>query len=166
MKKTGKNQYITAFLKGNIKNGNGRIYNPEIIQDILKKFNKLNHSMLGELGHPSRDTGIISLSNTTHIIKSLSVTPKKLPRKKKKKLKKLGIFKKFNSKEPILYGEFKLYPNDQGKLISALIDETDGLVVRPRGIGTINEKGEVQPGYEIITFDLIPKSEDSFKDIL
>ena len=156
MKKIDKKTYVCALLKANVVNGNGRVYSPETLESIKKQFGELNHPMYGELGYP--DSYITTLSNASHKVNKLFTSVDKIPRKKKKKLKKAGLYKRIKNSEPILWGEIKVFKKSTEKIIS-------GLVARPRGTGVIESDGQVKD-YKIFSFDLIPREDDSFKNIL
>jgi len=106
-----------------------------------------------------------TLSKVSHEVKKIFMAVNKLPRKKKKKLKKLGIYKRIkNTDKPTLYAEIELTSiTKEGRLAAELIE---GLVVRPRGMGTVNSKGEIQPDYRVESFDLINKKDDSFENLI
>lgn len=129
------------------------MYSEETLQNIKKQFEQ-KQPMFGELGHP--DSSIISLKNTSHKINSLSIKKERVPRKKKKQMKKTGTWKGFRK---ILFGEIELLDTPSGKLAQQLMR---GLVCRPRAIGSVNAQGVVE-NCEIISFDLINKADDSFK---
>ncbi len=71
---------------------NGRIYKPEACNKAIAEYrDKINNNQLiGEtiISHPD---SILSLSNVSHIITGIN-TKFKIPRKKKKLLKKLGLY--------------------------------------------------------------------------
>lgn len=162
MKKIGKNKYIVSLLQANTVNRNGRLYPTEVLEDMKKQFVELNHPVYGQLGYPEELN--TSLSKTSHKINKIFVSVGKVPRKEKKRLKKLGLYKKVKNSEPILWGEIELTnKTPDGKLAKQLIKD---LVARPRGMGSVDKNGVIQSDYKIISFDLISKADDSFKNIL
>lgn len=129
------------------------MYSEETFKDIKKQFKK-KQPMFGELGFP--DSPTTSLKNASHKINSLSIKKERVPRKKKKQMKKIGAWKGFKK---ILFGEIELLDTPNGKLAQQLMK---GLVCRPRAIGSVNAQGVVE-NYEIISFDLINKADDAFE---
>jgi len=130
---------VPLFVVSRKKNLSGRIYSKKILKDILPSLiERANDKrLIGELGFS--DTRDISLKNVSHLITNIRL------------------------EKNILYGDIEILGTDSGKILNALIDD---VVFRPRGAGYVDEKGRVKEGYEIISFDAIPASEDSFKNIL
>jgi hypothetical protein len=141
------------FIISDTINKNDRMYTEETLQDIKKQFEK-KQPMFGELGFP--DSSFTSLTDVSHKINSLSIKKERVPRKKKKQMKKNGTWKGFKK---ILFGEIELLDTPSGKLAQQLMK---GLVCRPRAIGSVNAQGVVE-NCEIISFDLINKADDAFK---
>lgn len=145
----------------NKENLNGRVYSPEVLQDMVKQF-KNNKPMFGELGMSSNS--IASLKNVSHKITSIRIERSRLPRKKKKILKKQGLYKKWkNNNGRILFGTIELLDNEFGKLVKKMFEYNIG-VIRPRGIGNVND-GKVQD-YSLTSFDIINKNDDAFGNII
>lgn len=149
-----------TFLKADVMNANGRIYTEEAISGMIEKFKELDHTMYGMLGYP--EDGDIHLSQVSHKVNTLKIRYKRIPRKKKKELKKNGTFKVIKNKRCDLIGEIELLDTYNGNIAKKLMD---GFVVRPMGTGTVGENGVIE-NYKLISFNLIPKSEDSFKDTI
>lgn len=148
MKKIGKNSYISGVLKSDVVNKNGRTYPKEILQDVIRQFGELTHPVYGELGHS--ENSLITLSKISHNITDVFIAHDKIPRKKKKQLKKKGLYQT----KLILYAKLKLSQTPSGKIASKIIKD---LVIRPRGEGTLDKNGNVNSNYKIISFDLIQK---------
>ena len=74
----------------NAPNLNGRIYPQNDFEVGLRAYNKVIDAdrAYGELGHPESD--VISLDNCSHIVRDVRIVKARLPRKKKKAMKKIG----------------------------------------------------------------------------
>lgn len=145
----------------NKENLNGRVYSPEVLQDMVKQFEN-NKFMLGELGMPSES--IVSLKNASHKMTSMRIERSRLPRKKKKTLKKQGLYQNWkNNNGRILFGTIELLDTDSGKLAKKMFEDKTA-VVRSRGVGNVYD-GKVQD-YSLISFDIINKDDDAFKGII
>jgi len=145
----------------NKENLNGRVYSPEVLQNMVKQFEN-NKPMLGELGMPS--DSIVSLKNASHKMTSMRIDRSRLPRKKKKILKKRGIYQKWkNNNGRILFGTIELLDTESGELAKKMFEDKTA-VVRSRGIGNVND-GKVQD-YSLISFDIIHKDDDAFGNII
>lgn len=150
-----------ALVIANKENLNGRVYSPEVLQYMKKQFES-NKPMFGELGMPSES--IVSLKNASHKITSMRIERSRLPRKKKKILKKQGLYQKWkNNNGRILFGTIELSDTEAGKLAKKMFEDKTA-VVRPRGIGNVNN-GKVQD-YSLISFDIINKDDDAFKNLI
>jgi len=140
MKVTGKFMYFDQ------KNKNGRIYTKECGSAIMQQFNKLAHEgqmVLGEFGYPE-DRVQVSLGNVSHRVDSLEL----------------------DLLNNCLKGTIEILDTPKGNQILKMLKENDYkfedlFVVRPRGTGTVNEKGEVE-NYTLYSFDVIFKQEDPF----
>lgn len=145
----------------NKENLNGRVYSPEVLQDMVKQFEN-NKPMFGELGMPSES--LVSLKNASHKITSMRIERSRIPRKKKKLLKKKGLYENWkNNNGRILFGTIELLDTEAGKLAKKMFEDKTA-VVRPRGIGNVND-GKVQD-YSLISFDIINKDDDAFGNII
>lgn len=145
----------------NKENLNGRVYSPEVLQDMVNQFEN-NKPMFGELGMPS--DSIVSLKNASHKIKQMRIERSRLPRKKKKLLKKKGLYESWkNNNGRILLGTIELLDTDAGKLAKKMFEDKTA-VVRSRGIGNVDD-GKVQD-YSLISFDIINKDDDAFGNII
>ena len=134
-------------------NKNGRIYPGHIVMKELERYKEQikNGSAFGELDHPSSD--FVSISNASHIVTKTCLKFPKVPRKKKKKMKKQGTY---NYDTVIV--NYKLLTTEEGKLASKFIDD---LVPSPRGIGSVDANGVVGDDYQILSVDLIRKETKS-----
>lgn len=99
----------------------GRIYKPEAYNKAIEDYrNKISSKIIGEtiINHPD---SILSLSNVSHIITGIN-TKFKIPRKKKKLLKKLGLYEQEkNSKGFKVSATLLDTPN--GNMMKKLIEE-------------------------------------------
>ena len=129
---------VPLIISSRKKNLNGRVYSKKILKNILPELcEKANERrLLGELGFG--ETKGVSLSNVSHLIKNIRI------------------------EENVLLGDIEILETDSGEILKSTIDN---VVFRPRGLGYVNKRGNISE-YEIITFDAIPASEDSFKNIL
>jgi hypothetical protein len=141
------------LLQTDVVNKNGRIYPGHIFMKELERYKEQieNGSAFGELDHPSSD--VVSLANASHIVTKICIKFPKVPRKKKKKLKKQG---KYNSDTVIV--NYKVLNTEYGKLASQFIDD---LVPSPRGIGSVDANGVVGDDYQLLSVDLIRKETKS-----
>ena len=158
-RKTAKDLMIIhrPLMQADIRNKNGRIYPQYLFQRELARLQEKidNKQLMGELGHP--DSFDIHFKNVSHTINNLYLTYPKFPRKKKKAMKKAGIYSK-----TLMKGIITLLKTEKGIAASKIITE---LVPAARGIGTLDENGVVNDDFKLLTFDLIPKEKDSFKKI-
>lgn len=145
-----------TFLKAGVMNANGRMYDEKALADAVAQFNKRDFPMYGNIGYP--DSPVIGLSSASHKVNKISLKYDKLPRKLKKKLKKLGRLNNHCS----LIGEIEFLDTSNGLVASSLLKD---MVVRPMGFGTIN-KDNVVEDYNIITFNLVDKETDAYKGII
>ena len=142
-----KNYYIEGvFLQGNLKNRNGRMYNTDILDKEVKRYNDeyvKQSRAFGELGHPSGPT--INLERVSHMIKSLS--------------------REGNN----FIGRAKIMDTPYGNIVMNLMNEGAKLGVSSRGMGTLvqNKQGihEVQDDFFLATAaDIVadPSAPDAF----
>jgi hypothetical protein len=144
---------IRTFPLGN-KNKNGRVYTRE-------HFINLNtENMYGELDHPSRVQ--TDLGKASHRIDNVIIKNAKLPRKTKKKFilsKGRDEYNKWCQRHGKLIISAEILDTNTGNMVKVMKDQ---LVLAPRGTGMINEDGIIT-NYTVHSFDLIQKSEASFK---
>lgn len=152
-------KYKGVFLKAGVLNHNGRIYTEEALANAVKQFNELENPMYGQLDYP--DSPVIGLSNVSHKVNDIFVRSSKIPRKKKKALKKKGQFEAWKQKNSVLVGEIEFVDTPQGQKAQKIMKDC---VVRPMGTGTINEDGIVE-NFNLISFSIVPKETDSFKGL-
>ena len=105
------------FLQSDIKNRNGRIYENDILQKEVKRYNQefINKKRaFGELGHPDGPT--VNLERVSHMITKLEPEGKNF------------------------IGEAKIMDTPYGKIVKGLIDEGAQLGVSSRGMGSLVQK--------------------------
>ena len=105
------------FLQSDIKNRNGRIYENDILQKEVKRYNqefRNKKRAFGELGHPDGPT--VNLERVSHMITKLSPDGKNF------------------------IGEAKIMDTPYGKIVKGLIDEGAQLGVSSRGMGSLVQK--------------------------
>ena len=106
-----------VFLQSDIKNRNGRIYENDILQKEVKRYNQefINKKRaFGELGHPDGPT--VNLERVSHMITKLTPDGKNF------------------------IGEAKIMDTPYGKIVKGLIDEGAQLGVSSRGMGSLVQK--------------------------
>ena len=106
-----------VFLQSDIKNRNGRIYENDILQKEVKRYNQefINKKRaFGELGHPDGPT--VNLERVSHMITKLEPEGKNF------------------------IGEAKIMDTPYGKIVKGLIDEGAQLGVSSRGMGSLVTK--------------------------
>ena len=101
-----------VFLQSEIKNRNGRVYEKEILEKEVRRYNAefINKKRaFGELGHP--DSPTVNLERVSHMITSLYPDGTNF------------------------IGEAKIMNTPYGKIVKGLIDEGAQLGVSSRGMG-------------------------------
>jgi len=122
------------FVQGNIKNHNERIYP---VSEIRKAVNAINeklsnrYSVWGELDHPEELT--INLDRVSHMITEMWMDGNN------------GM------------GKLKILPTPMGQIVRTLIESDGKLGVSSRGVGNVDDRGEVSD-FEIITVDVVATS--------
>lgn len=146
--KEGKKHYFIEgiWLQGNIKNRNGRMYPPPVLEREVKRYNEqfiAQNRALGELGHP--DSPTINLPLVSHRIL---------------KLEKNG---------DNYIGRAKILDTPNGKIAASLIDEGVKFGVSSRGLGSLKATSEgvniVQDDFFLATAgDIVadPSAPDAF----
>jgi hypothetical protein len=109
-----------VFLQSEIKNRNGRVYEKEILEKEVSRYNAefINKKRaFGELGHP--DSPTVNLERVSHMITNL--------------------YPDGNN----FIGEAKIMNTPYGKIVKGLIDEGAQLGVSSRGMGSLSQRGGV-----------------------
>src|SRR5574337_72137 len=121
------------FLQAGIKNKNGRVYPPSVMENEVNRYIKEKVSRncaYGELGHPTDKNPSISLDRVSHIIKEL----------------------KRDGNNWI--GKAQLINEGMGKIAIGLLNAGANLGVSSRALGSTKNVGgitEVQPDFHIMT---------------
>ena len=109
-----------VFLQSEIKNRNGRVYEKEILEKEVSRYNAefINKKRaFGELGHP--DSPTVNLERVSHMITKLYPDGSNF------------------------IGEAKIMNTPYGKIVKGLIDEGAQLGVSSRGMGSLQTRGGV-----------------------
>jgi len=153
------NKTITGIvMQTNVVNKNGRMYSNEAFQSALDEYQSKidNKTALGEIDKAESldrsSPDIISLSNISHIVKEAWITKSRLPRKKKKLLKKQGLYNKWkNSNTRDLMATVEVLPGvREGAFLSDLLNNDCNLGIGMRAVGT-------EEHFDIISFDVVTK---------
>jgi len=141
--------HTRALIQMDKKNKNGRIYPEHIFLKAKKEYEKKIKSGIafGELDHPNSMD--VDPKNISHILTGIAFTFPKVPRKKKKKMKKSGTYRR-----DVVVASYKLLDTPSGKLASEFIEN---LVPSPRGIGSVDVNGVIGDDYQLVAIDLIRK---------
>jgi hypothetical protein len=128
------------FIQGGMKNFNERVYPVREISRAVDRINEIiskGESVIGEIDHPEELT--INLDRVTHSITQMWMDGHN------------GM------------GKLKIIPTPMGQLIRTLIESDVKLGVSSRGVGNVDDRGEVS-GFEIITVDIVarPSAPDAF----
>jgi hypothetical protein len=137
----GKNLYMRGiFIQGGVRNFNERVYPvPEITKavDSISKQLKDGFSICGELDHPEELT--INLERVSHAITDMWMEGSNGG------------------------GKLRIVSTPSGNIVRALLEDGIKLGVSSRGVGNVDDKGEVS-GFEIITVDIVarPSAPDAY----
>jgi len=118
-----------------VKNGNGRVYPPDILKKQVENYIQgpvKTKTATGELDHP--DSSVISLSNISHLITK--------------------IWWEGND----VMGELTLLDTPSGKIAQEIIRCGIPLGISSRGMGSVKQIGEtveVQDDFELLCWDLV-----------
>ena len=128
------------FIQGGVRNFNERIYPVREISKAVERVTEILHkgeSVLGECDHPEELT--INLDRVSHLITQMWMDG------------------------PNGMGKLKILPTPKGNIIRTLIEADVKLGVSSRGVGNVDDKGEVS-GFEIITVDIVarPSAPDAY----
>ena len=117
-----------------VKNGNGRYYAKELWEREMDRYMESvrENRALGELDHP--DSSIINLKNVSHNIKKCWWDGNNV------------------------MGMIEILPTPSGNILKALIDSGITVGVSSRGMGSLEQKGnvmEVQDDFELLCWDFV-----------
>jgi hypothetical protein len=136
-----KNLYMKGiFIQGNVRNFNERVYPVLEIRKAVERIDqqiKEGHSICGELDHPEELT--INLDRVSHAITEMTMD---------------GA----NG-----HGKLKILGTPSGNIVRALLEDDVRLGVSSRGVGNVDDQGQVS-GFEIITVDVVarPSAPDAY----
>jgi len=122
-----------VFIQGNVRNFNERVYPAKEISRAVDRVNEIlskGESVCGEADHPEELT--INLDRVSHMITDMWMDDTN------------GM------------GKLKIIPTPMGNLIRTLIESGVKLGVSSRGVGNVDDRGEVS-GFEIITVDVVAR---------
>jgi hypothetical protein len=137
----GKDLYMKGiFIQGGVRNFNERIYPAREIKNAVENIDKQlrdDYSVIGELDHPEELT--INLDRVSHAITEIWMDGNN------------GM------------GKLKILSTPKGNIVRTLIESGVKLGVSSRGVGNVDERGEVS-GFEIITVDIVarPSAPDAY----
>ncbi len=117
-----------------VENGNGRYYSEDLWKREIDKYMELvrDNRATGELDHP--ESQVINLKNVSHNIKDINWDGKNI------------------------MGTIELLPTPSGNILKALIDSGITVGVSSRGMGSLEQKGElmeVQDDFELLCWDFV-----------
>ena len=121
------------FIQGAVKNHNERVYPVREIAKAVDRVNEMlssGESVLGECDHPEELT--INLDRVSHMITQMWMDG------------------------PAGMGKLKILETPMGNIIRTLIEAEVKLGVSSRGVGNVDDNGEVS-GFEIITVDIVAR---------
>jgi hypothetical protein len=120
--------------RANTLNGNGRIYNEQILRREVKNYQKLidESRALGELDHP--DSSVVTLEKVSH------------------KVTKLWM------EGDDVYGKLQVLPTPAGNILRSLVESGVQVGISSRGLGSVREQNGqtiVEDDFQLICFDMV-----------
>jgi hypothetical protein len=120
--------------RANTLNGNGRMYNEQILRREVKNYQKLidENRALGELDHP--DSSVVELSKVSH------------------KVTKLWM------EGDDVYGKLQVLPTPSGNILRSLVESGVQVGISSRGLGSVREQNGqtiVEDDFQLICFDMV-----------
>jgi len=130
-----------------VKNSNGRYYSKDLWEREIERYLPLvkEHRAMGELDHP--ESSIINLKNVSHNIADM-----------------------WWDGDNVM-GKIEILPTPSGNILKALIDSGITVGVSSRGMGSLQQRGEVmevQDDFELLCWDFVstPSNPDSFMHLV
>jgi len=130
-----------------VKNGNGRYYSRDLWDREMKKYSEQikQRRAMGELDHP--ESQVINLKNVSHIISD------------------------YWWDGDNVMGKIEILNTPSGQILQALIHNNITVGVSSRGIGTLEQNGnvmEVQDDFELLCWDFVstPSNPGSYMSVL
>lgn len=129
-----------TFIQGGVRNFNERVYPVKEIMRAVESINKQlreDYSICGELDHPEELT--INLDRVSHVVTEMWMDGSN------------GA------------GKLRVVNTPSGNIVKALLEDGVKLGVSSRGVGNVDDRGEVS-GFEIITVDIVarPSAPDAY----
>ena len=120
--------------RANTLNGNGRMYNEQILRREVKNYQKLidENRALGELDHP--DSSVVTLEKVSH------------------KVTKLWM------EGDDVYGKLQVLPTPAGNILRSLVESGVQVGISSRGLGSVREQNGqtiVEDEFQLICFDMV-----------
>jgi hypothetical protein len=120
--------------KSGTKNGNGRVYNKQILEREVENYQKAisERRSLGELDHP--DDSVINLKNASHL-----------------------VTKMWWDGDSVM-GKIEVLDTPSGKILKALAQSGVKLGISSRGLGSVKQKNGVtlvEDDFQLICFDMV-----------
>ena len=120
--------------RANTLNGNGRVYNEQILRREVKNYQKLidENRALGELDHP--DSSVVTLEKVSH------------------KVTKLWM------EGDDVYGKLQVLPPPAGNILRSLVESGVQVGISSRGLGSVREQNGqtiVEDDFQLICFDMV-----------
>ena len=120
--------------RANTLNGNGRVYNEQILRREVKNYQKLidESRALGELDHP--DSSVVTLEKVSH------------------KVTKLWM------EGDDVYGKLQVLPTPAGNILRSLVESGVQVGISSRGLGSVRESNGqtiVEDDFQLICFDMV-----------
>ena len=117
-----------------VKNGNGRLYRRPILEREVENYTKLvrERRALGELDHP--EDSVVNLKNASHLVTEV-----------------------WWDGDDVM-GKVQVLNTPSGQVLRSLVDSGVKLGISSRGLGTVNENGdvsEVNDDFQLICFDFV-----------
>ena len=120
--------------RANTLNGNGRLYNEDILRREVRNYQKLidENRALGELDHP--DSSVVELSKVSHKVTKLWMDGDDV------------------------YGKIQVLPTPSGNILRSLVESGVQVGISSRGLGSVREqngKTIVEDDFQLICFDMV-----------
>ncbi len=120
--------------RANTLNGNGRVYNEQILRREVKNYQKLidENRALGELDHP--DSSVVELSKVSHKVTKLWMDGDDV------------------------YGKIQVLPTPCGDILRSLVESGVQVGISSRGLGSVREQNGqtiVEDDFQLICFDMV-----------
>jgi len=120
--------------RANTINGNGRMYNEQILRREVKNYQKLidENRALGELDHP--DSSVVELSKVSHKVTKLWMDGDDV------------------------YGKIQVLPTPSGNILRSLVESGVQVGISSRGLGSVREQNGqtiVEDDFQLICFDMV-----------